>query len=604
MAPPLEQCRLYEGAEDGFWPLFTEALASATGAAHILLLRRTIEPLQSWQAFATWPGRERFPLGVPLDDPAFAAALEAAVREEIAEFRPPAEPKVRLPAVLLDAGLPGYQCVAIFRFMGAAPGPEDFNRRVARTLDLPLLYRRAHALRLARADNNAFAQTLDLLALLDKQVRFVPAAMTVCNELARKGRCSRVSLGWRHDAYVRLTAISDMPRFERGMDAIQKLESAMEEAFDQDEEIILPEPDDASYVARDHQIFAQSQGVANVATLPLRLDERSVGVVTLERGDRAFSSDEVTALRVVLDRATRRLDELERQDGSAWRRGVRGTRNHLARLLGPEHTWWKALGIGIAGLLLAAFLCTWPYRVEGSFVVRSHTLLNLPAPFDGFLAEVPVKVGDKVTAGSILVRLDKRDLLLEQNSLQAEIARYEAERAQAEVERRLADMRSAAAAKEQSQANLEINRFHLTRADITAPAPGVIIEGDLRERIGAPVRAGDILMRMTRIDEMYVEIEVPERDAYAILAAHGAEIAFATLPDQRYPVEIERFEPTARVKNDGNVFVLRARFKPAGIDPWWRPGMSGVAKLAAGRRPIIWLLTHRLVDFVRLKLWL
>jgi len=539
-----------------------------------------------------------------LDDASLGAAIEAAVREEISEFRVPADPRIRVPITLIDAGQPGWQMVALFKFAANTPPPEDFLNRLARGLDLPLLYRRTRALHLARDDNSAFAQALDILTLLDKQVRFVPAAMTICNELARHGRCSRVSLGWRHDAYVQITAISDMPRFERGMDAIQKLESAMEEAFDQDEEIILPEPDDAGYVARDHQVFAQSQGVANVVTLPLRLDEKPIGVVTLERTDRAFSADEVTALRVVLDRATRRLDELERHDGSAWRRGLRGTRNQLARLLGAEHTWWKALGLGLAGLLLVAFLCTWPYRVEGSFVVRSHTLLNLPAPFDGFLAEVPVKVGDKVNGGDILLRLDKRDLLLEQNALQAEIARYEAERAQAEVERRLADMRSATAAKEQSQANLAINRFHLTRADVTAPAPGVIIEGDLRERIGAPVRAGDILMRMTRIDEMYVEIEVPERDAYAILATHQAEIAFATLPGQRFPVAIERFEPTARVKNDGNVFVLRARFQAAGNDPWWRPGMSGVAKLEAGRRPIIWLLTHRLVDFVRLKLWL
>lgn len=601
--PALEQCRSYEGSEEGFWPLFIEALTSAAGASHVLLLRRTIEPLEAWKPFAAWPAKERFPLGVPLDDAGLVAALETAIREEISEFRPPAEPKTRLPVAAVNSGQASQQMVALFRF---APGtaPDDLVAHIARALDLPLLYRRTRALRLASDNNRAFAQALDILALLDKQVRFVPAAMTVCNELARHGRCSRVSLGWRHDAYVRIAAISDLPRFEKGMEAVQKLEAAMEEAFDQDEEIILPEPDDAAYVARDHQQFAISQGVPNLASLPLRLNDRPVGVVTLERTDRAFSADEVTALRVVLDRATRRLDELERHDGSAWHRGLRSARTSLAGLLGPEHTWWKALGVTIAAALLVITLCTWPYRVEGSFLVRSDTLLNLPAPFDGFLAEVPVRVGDKVGAGDVLLRLDKRELQLEQNALQAEIARYEAERAQAEVERRLADMRSASAAKEQAQANLEINQFHLARADIAAPAPGVVIEGDLRERIGAPVRSGDILMRMTRIEAMYVEIEVPERDAHAVLASQTAEIAFATLPGQRYPVNVIRLEPVARVKSEGNVFVIRATFKNPGGDAWWRPGMSGVAKIDAGRKPIIWLLTHRLIDFLRLKLWL
>lgn len=605
MSQALDRCRKYEGAEEGFWPLFTEALASAAEATHLLVLRRPIEPSGPWQPFIAWPAKEKFPLGVPLDDPSLNAALEAAVREEIGEFRPPGDAKTRLPVVQIDAGLPGQQFVVLFRFGPAAPAPENFTQRIARALDLPLLYRRTRALRLASEDNRAFSQVFDLLGLLDRQTRFVPAAMTFCNELVRQTRCSRVSLGWRSDAYVEVRAISDMLRFERGTESVQRLEGAMEEAFDQDEEIILPEPDDAGYVARDTKRFAQGQGIAYVASLPLRLDQRPVGVVTLERTDRPFPADEIAALRVLFDRATRRLDELERHDGSFWRRSLRATRERLARLLGPEHTWWKALGVTLAVAALVVVFGTWPHRVEGNFLVRSDTLVNLPAPFEGYLSEVPVRVGDRVNAGDVLIRLDKRELLLEQSSLLAELARYEAERALAEVERRLADMRSAAAGKEQAQASLDIVRFRLARADITAPTAGVVIEGDLRERIGTPVRAGDLLMRMTQVEAMYVEIEVPERDVHAVLDSRGGEIAFATLPDPRYPVTVERIEPVARVKPEGNVFVIRARISaPPGTELWWRPGMSGVAKVEAGRRSILWLLTHRLVDFLRLKFWL
>lgn len=603
MAHTLEECRKYEGAEEGFWPLFAEAIARAGEASHVLLLRRTLEPLGAWQPFAAWPPKDKFPLGVPLDDAGLNAAFEAAVREDISEFRPPAEPKTRLPVAQIDAGVAGQQFVVLFRFGATAPAAGDFARNIARALDIPLLYRRTRALRLASEDNRAFTQAFDLLGMLDRQTRFLPAVMSLCNELVRQTRCSRVSLGWRSDAYVRIQAISDLLRFERGMESVQKLEAAMEEACDQDEEIILPEPDDAGYVCRDHRLFAQSQGVPYVASLPLRLDNRPVGVVTLERTDRAFSADEITALRVMFDRATRRLDELERHDGSVWHRGVRGTRDGLARVLGPEHTWWKALGVVLAAAFLIIVLGTWPHRVEGNFLVRSDTLVNLPAPFEGYLAEVPVRVGDQIKAGDVLIRLDKRELLLEQSSLLAELARYEAERALAEVERRLADMRAAAAGKEQTQASLDITRFRLTRADITAPTNGVLIEGDLRDRIGTPVRAGDLLMRMTQLDAMYVEIEVPERDAHAVLASRSGEISFATLPDPRYKIVVDRLEPIARVKPDGNVFVLRAKITPNG-EIWWRPGMSGIAKVDAGRRSILWLLTHRLVDFLRLKFWL
>jgi RND family efflux transporter MFP subunit len=600
----VQRCRHYEGTEEGFWPLFAEALTSATGASHVLLLRRSVKPPESWKPFAAWPPREKFPLGAPLEDAGLVAALDTAVKEELAEFRPPADPKVSLPAVAFDGGLAGWRFVALFRLPASAPDAGEFARRVARLLDLPVLYRRARALRLAADSNRAFAQTFDLLTLLDKQTRFTPAVMTVCNELARQAGCSRVSLGWRQDAYVRVRAVSDLPRFEAKMEIVRQIEAAMEECCDQDEEIILPEPDDASYVARDHQQFARAQGVTYVATLPLRVDERPAGAVLLERQDRAFTSAEVTALRVVLDRASRRLDELERHEGSLPRRALRSTRGQLARLLGPEHTWWKAGGLTVALLLLLACVCTWPHRVEGAFVVRSDTLVNLPAPFEGYISDVPVRVGDIVRTGDVLIRLDRRELLLEQSSLTAELARHEAQRAQAEVERRLAEMRAAAAAKEQAQANLDIIRFRLARADIAAPSDGVIVEGDLRERIGTPVRAGDLLMRLTRIEAMYVEIEVPERDAHAVRASRRGEIAFATLPDRRFPIAVERLEPVARVKPEGNVFVIRARISDPGADIWWRPGMSGVAKVDAGDRRIIWLLTHRLVDFIRLKLWL
>lgn len=36
---------------------------------------------------------------------------------------------------------------------------------------------------------------------------------------------------------------------------------------------------------------------------------------------------------------------------------------------------------------------------------------------------------------------------------------------------------------------------------------------------------------------------------------------------------------------------------------WIRPGMSGVVKIDAGKRSILWILTHKVVDFLRLYFW-
>jgi hypothetical protein len=35
-----------------------------------------------------------------------------------------------------------------------------------------------------------------------------------------------------------------------------------------------------------------------------------------------------------------------------------------------------------------------------------------------------------------------------------------------------------------------------------------------------------------------------------------------------------------------------------------RPGMAGEARVEAGKRTLAWMWTHRLIDFLRLKLWM
>jgi hypothetical protein len=51
------------------------------------------------------------------------------------------------------------------------------------------------------------------------------------------------------------------------------------------------------------------------------------------------------------------------------------------------------------------------------------------------------------------------------------------------------------------------------------------------------------------------------------------------------------------------VYMARGRVESA-PQGWWRPGMGGTAKLEAGDRSLIWVLTHRTVRFLRQVFWL
>ena len=110
-------------------------------------------------------------------------------------------------------------------------------------------------------------------------------------------------------------------------------------------------------------------------------------------------------------------------------------------------------------------------------------------------------------------------------------------------------------------------------------------------------------MKFSRLDGLYVGIELEERDIDLLDGSGEGQIAFASRPDLKFPIEIERIEPSAQAGQGSNFFVIRAEMVETDAE-WLRPGMTGVAKLDAGERTLAWRATHRLVDFLRMFFWI
>ena len=128
------------------------------------------------------------------------------------------------------------------------------------------------------------------------------------------------------------------------------------------------------------------------------------------------------------------------------------------------------------------------------------------------------------------------------------------------------------------------------------------MEGSLDELLGAPVRKGDVLFKVARIEKMYAELKVSERDIHELAEGATGEIALVSRPDQKFPVRVQRIDPVAVTEEEGNIFLIRALF-PEKVAGWWRPGMSGIAKISVGKRNIFWIITHRTIDFLRIFFW-
>ncbi|MBW6487092.1 MAG: efflux RND transporter periplasmic adaptor subunit [Syntrophobacterales bacterium] len=604
LAERIARIRRFSGPPAEFWPAFLEESASLVEARLALLMLRA-ESGDSWRRLAVWPtgglGAARGDINIRMDKVAEAASIDGFAKEEKAA--PGAAKSDGVVVGIRLATDDNRTSVAVFLLEHTAGiAPEEAVTRLELIADTPSVYQLGNVVNRAKNDVVKFAEALDLMVLLNAEKRYVAAAMTFCNEIASRYRCDRVSLGWLTGAYIRMQAISHIERFEKKMVVVQSLETAMEETFDQDEEILWPRPEGSLAVTRDHEKYSREQGSQCIVSLPIRLDDKPIGVLTCERSTEPFSEEEVRGLRVLCDQAARRLEDLKRHDRWFGARMVASVREALAKLLGVEHTFAKMLGLLIAVALAVLIFGRLNYRVEAPFILKTDDVAYLPAPFDGYIHKVHVKIGDQVRKSDLLLSLDTRELLLEESTALANQNRYEREAAKASAQKALADMRVAQALEEQAQARLKLVHYHLQHAEVTAPFAGIVVEGDLKELLGAPVKKGDILFKVARIEKMYAELKVDERDVHEIAADGTGEIAFVGRPDLKFTVKVERIDPVAVTEEGKNVYLVRALL-PETSSSWWRPGMSGVAKINVGKRNILWIFAHRTIDFLRILFW-
>jgi multidrug resistance efflux pump len=601
----LERVRHFDGPPQDFWPAFLEAASMLADARFGFLLIQTRDEAH-WRTVSLWPvgkAADVRGLGVGSTIESVAAAC-ASGRPAWAAAQSTAPGKLSGYAVGvgLDLGEDDRRSVIVFFVQGIeAEHIDELLIRIQLVADIPVAYQKNRMAAQAKHDVVQYAQALDLMTVINAEDRFMGAAMAFCNEVASRYHCQRVALGWLDGAYMRVQAISHLEQFEKKMDSVQGLEAAMEEAFDQDEEIIYPPFPDTGTVVRDHEAYCRSQGTENMASLPLRVADSPIAVISCERSD-SFSEIDIRGLRVMCDQAARRLSDLKRHDRWFGARAASALRDGMGRFLGVEHTFAKALGVILALLLAFALFGKLSYRVEGKFIIRTDDLAYLPSPFDGYIRDVHIKVGDLVSKGDLLLSLDTRELLLEESNALANQNRYMREAEKARAQNALADMRIAQALVTQADAQLDMVRHHLANSEIKAPFEGIIVEGDLKELLGAPVRKGDVLFKVARLDKVYAEIEVQESDIHEIAVDNDGEIAFVSRPDLKFPFTVERIDPVALPKEEGNVFLVRGVLMDT-PPSWWRPGMSGITKINVGKRNVMWILTHRTVDFFRMLLW-
>ncbi len=603
----LSNLRSFTGAASEFWRRFLDASSRLVESRRGVLILKKSDAPEQLRKIGEWPQKaDGTPLVVEFTRlwPSIAGACESSGKH-IQSLGASDPEGLRHFAIAIKLKLDQEQdtCVAAFLLSRMTlDRAQEMLSRLELVSDMPVSFQAAGKVEKARQESERLALAMDIVAEVNEESRFLASSLALCNAVATRFKCDRVSLGWLKGGYIKMQTISRTEKFEKNMSSVTDLEAAMEEAFDQDEEIVYPLPSEATFVNRDHEKFAREQSVDFLCSIPLRHEDGPEAILTCERQSGEFTELELQQLRLIADQVMPRLHDLSRTDRWIGARLAASCREQTAKVLGPEHTWAKILTVVIAVALAVLIFVRVPYRVEADFIMRSDEVSFLTAPFNGYIDEVLVRTGDLVREGQPLLKLNTEELLLEEAAALADLNRYRREAEKSRASNKLAEMQIALALADQSQAKLKLIHHRLDLAQVSVGFEGFVIEGDLEERIGAPVSQGDALYRVARLDRLYIEAEVDERDIQEILDSTHGEVAFYSRPNLKFAVKVTRIEPAAVPRDDGNRFLVRLDFEED-LQTWWRPGMAGLAKINVDDRTLLWIFTHRTVDFLRMWLW-
>ena len=180
----------------------------------------------------------------------------------------------------------------------------------------------------------------------------------------------------------------------------------------------------------------------------------------------------------------------------------------------------------------------------------------------GIVSERFVDIGDRVEAGARLVRIEAPEI-------EQELQRASANVGQTEVRHKLASLEFARAetlvtkghvsvqtkderyaAKLTAEADLIAARAEVKRLqeivrfqDVQAPFAGTIVERRVERGnkiVANQAQQGDFLFRIARMDELRIEIDVPQSAALKIAPGTAAKVSFLEIPRESFAANVTR----------------------------------------------------------------
>jgi multidrug resistance efflux pump len=244
---------------------------------------------------------------------------------------------------------------------------------------------------------------------------------------------------------------------------------------------------------------------------------------------------------------------------------------------------------------------TGDYKITADTVIEGAVKRVVVAPFDGYIKEAQVRAGDLVESGMLMCTVDDRDLRLERLNWLSKQTQYQRQYQEALAEHKRAEAKIIKAQLEQATARLNLVESQLERTLIVAPFTGIVLSGDLSQRLGGSVEKGENLFEVAPLDAYRVIFEIDERRIADVRVGQHGYMILSALPHEHFDLVVEKVTPISIAKEGLNYFRVEATLR--NISELLRPGMEGIGKLHVDRRNLLSIWTRDLREWLRLWVW-
>jgi len=443
---------------------------------------------------------------------------------------------------------------------------------------------------------------LELTATTLEHERFRAAAMAIVTELAIQVGCDRVGLGFRRGRHTRIYALSHTAQFGEQTNLVRAITGAMDEALDQLDTVVYPVEDDERLLTRAHAILAEVGGAHSICTVVMSSGDTVLGALSFERStERPFDRETIELLEHSAVLLGPVLEMKRRDDRMLVSKAAESFRHLVMKFIGPRHYAAKLVGLVLAGLFAFLSMAEGDYRVSTEAVLEGAVQRVMVAPINGYIREARARAGDVVKQGVVLFSIDDRDLRLEYLKWASQKEQIDRRYRDALAVKNRSEVNIFKAQLDQAEAQLELLKEQIARTQVAAPFDGIVVSGDLTQRLGSPVNRGEILLNIAPLNAYRVVLQVDERQISVLESGQQGQLVLKALPRERFPFVIEMITPVSEPVEGRNRFRVEARLTK-GME-LLRPGMEGSGKVMIDRRSLRWIWTHEMVEWFKLWFW-